>query len=413
MKARLLCTLMALALLVAPAQPTSAQSFQLLHTFEGTDGIAPGALVMDQAGNLYGSAAEGGIINCSVPGNIGCGTIFKLTNGTSAFSTLYQFQSNADGWTPNSPLTIGTGGILYGTTLDGGIEGGYGSVFRLRPTCKDLGCQQMVWNKTILYRFGQCDGAGTNGGLVLDTIGNLYGTTIEMCGHTGQVYELSPGHNLDGTWNLARLHIFQGPPNDGRWPEGPVVFDQAGNLFGSTLGGGTLDEGTVYKLIPQGNGWSECVLHSFTGVDGKDPLGSLVFDPQGNLYGVTYGDSQPSSVFEFTPSGCSGNLTRSPFVPGQTQALASGLVMDQDGNLYGVSQRGGEYGFGAVYELTPAGSGWAYSAIYDFTGQSDGAYPQGPLVLNGGKLYGSTTAGGDGNCNPGRGCGTVWMITMN
>jgi uncharacterized repeat protein (TIGR03803 family) len=417
MKAKSTVTLAALALLLAMAPSANAQTFQLLHTFEGTDGAGPGALAIDAGGNLYGGATGGGIHNCSSPGNF-CGTLFELANNNSSFvfHPLYQFQNDQDGFSPNSPLTIGPGPMLYGSTLDGGIEGGWGTVFRLRPACKDLGCNQIVWNKTILYRFGQCDGAGTNGGLVFDNAGNLYGTTVTMCGNTGQVYELSPAQNLNGTWNKTLVHAFQGPPNDGRWPEAPVTFDQAGNLYGTTLGGGNSDLGTVYRLSRAGNVWTECLLYSFTGMaDGRKPISSVIFDGSGDLYGTTNGDWQPSSVFELAPSGC-GSGTVTPlfdFLPDQGADLASGLVMDSAGNLYGAAPFGGEYGFGSIYKLTFTGNGWSYSSMHDFAGGSDGSSPQGPLVLYHGYLYGSAAAGGDLGCNSGMGCGTVWTIALN
>jgi uncharacterized repeat protein (TIGR03803 family) len=351
---------------------------------------------------------------------LGCGTVFELSpkNSSWVFKPLYQFQNNLDGFSPNSPVTVGAGNNLYGTTLDGGVEGGGGTVFRLRPNCTDPKCNQITWSKTILYRFGQCDGAGTNGGLVLDAAGNLYGTTVEMCGHTGHAYELSPGQSMNGVWNKATLHIFHGPPADGRWPEGPMTFDRAGNLYGTTLGGGNKDLGTVYRLTPAGSGWSSCVLYSFKGLsDGRKPITSVIFDRSGDMYGTTNGDWQPSSVFELPPSGCgAGSVTPLfDFLPGQGEHLASGLIMDASAtNLYGVAPLGGAHGFGSIYKLTVAGSGWAYSSVYDFTGGSDGANPQGPLVLDSyGNLYGSALAGGDPGCNAGKGCGTVWMIAVN
>jgi uncharacterized repeat protein (TIGR03803 family) len=279
-----------------------------------------------------------------------------------------------------------------------------------------LGCNQTVWNKTTLYRFGPCDGAGTNGGLVFDSAGNLYGTTIEMCGHTGQAYELSPAQNLDGAWNKTTLHVFHGPP-DGRWPEGPMTFDLAGNLFGSTLVGGRSDLGTVYRLAPAGNGWTECVLYNFTGTtDGRKPMGNVIFDQSGNLYGVTNGDSQPSSIFELPPAGCDHGIA-SPlfdFLPEEGAHLASGLVRDSSGNLYGAAPFGGANGYGSIFKLTLTTTGWSYSSMHDFTGGTDGANPQGPLVLDrDGNLYGSALAGGDLGCRSGFGCGTVWMIARN
>jgi uncharacterized repeat protein (TIGR03803 family) len=415
-------TRFALALLLALVPTANAQTLQVLHTFEGTDGFNPGALAIDQAGNLYGATVDGGINNCSSPGEVGCGTLFELrnSNGTFTFSTLYEFQSNTDGWSPNTPLTVGPADILYGSTLDGGIEGGGGTVFSLKRTCLDLGCNQVIWTKTVLYRFGQCDGAGTNGGLVQDGSGNLYGTTISTCDRTGQVYELSPAQGLQGIWKKTTLHLFKGPPVDGRWPEGPVVFDQHGTLYGSTEGGGISDYGTVYCLSPQGSTWNETLLHSFVGSDGRDPIGSLVFDPAGNLYGTTYGDTQPSSAFELSPppggDSCGGTWSMAasyPFPPGQGQYLNSGMVMDSAGDLYGASWSGGANGFGAIYKLTPMIGGWSYSPVYEFTGGSDGYSPQGPLVLDGkGHLFGSAAFGGDPNCNSGKGCGTVWMITL-
>jgi len=411
-------TPLALAAFLMLTTKAHAQTLNVIHTFEGTDGFNPGALTIDSGGNLYGAAVDGGIYNCSSPGQVGCGTVFELrkSNGTFTFSTLYEFQSNTDGWSPNTPLTLDASGNLYGTTLDGGIEGGGGTVFRLWRTCKDLGCNQIIWSKTILYRFGQCDGAGTNGGLVFDRAGNLYGTTVEMCGHTGQAYELSPAQNLNGQWNETLLHMFQGPPDDGRWPEGPMTFDRLGNLYGSTLGGGTADLGTVYRLSLVGGAWTECVLYSFTGgADGRKPIGNVIFDGSGDLYGVTNGDSQPSGIFEMTPAGCgSGSVTPLfDFPPNQGAFLASGLVMDSAGNMYGAAPHGGEYGFGSIYELTLSGNGWSYSPVYDFTGGGDGATPQGPLVLDAhGNLYGSAAAGGDSSCHSGKGCGTVWMITL-
>ena len=410
--------LLTLAALLSLTSMAYAQTFQRLHTFEETDGLAPGALTMDAVGNLYGAAAEGGIQNCPAPNNAGCGTIFELSMKNSAwvFTTVYQFQSAADGYSPNSPLTVGSGGILYGTTLDGGIEGGYGSVFRLRPTCKDLGCSQVVWNKTILYGFGPCNGAGTNGGLVFDTVGNLYGTIVATCNRLGQVYELSPAQNLNGMWDLTPVRNFQGPPGDGRWPEGPVTFDQSGNLYGTTLGGGSNDYGTVYELIPQSKGWSEKLLYQFDGSDGIHPIGNLIFDGSGNLYGTTLGDPQPSGAFELTPSNGSWDISRRyPFLPGQAQIVSSGLVMDSAGNLYGAAQQGGGSGYGTIYKLTPIGNNsFSYSSVYDFSGGSDGANPQGPLVMDAhGNLYGSAAAGGDLGCNSGIGCGTVWMIALN
>ena len=396
--------------LLALACFAQSQTFQVLHTFEGTDGISPGALVMDSGGNLYGTAGRGGINNCST---FGCGTVFELSSTQSSwsFSTLYKFQSETDGWSPASPLTIGPGGAFYGATVDGGIEGGGGTVFRVSPTCTDPGCKHTIWTKTTLYRFGQCDGAGTNGGLVLDRAGNLYGTTIAACSHRGQVYELSPAQGLQNNWSKTVVHAFAGAPSDGSWILDTLLIDNSGNLYAPSFSGGNSNVGTVYRLSLQGNTWKEDLVYVFSGLNVIHPVGNLISDSSGALYGVTYGDQQPSTAFKLTNSEGSWVFTQlHAFLPGQAQLLNSGMVMDAAGNLYGAGD-GGAYGYGAVYKLTQMPNGWVYSTLHDFTGGSDGSLPIGPLALDAnGNLYGSASAGGDLNCDLGGGCGTVWVI---
>ncbi len=401
------CIFGVLLALVCTAQ---TQTFQVLHTFEGADGISPGALVIDSGGNLYGTASRGGIDNCS---SFGCGTVFELSSAPSgwSFSTLYKFTSVTDGWSPASPLTIGPGATFYGATVDGGIEGGGGTVFRISPTCADPGCKQTIWTKAMLYRFVQCDGAGTNGGLVLDRAGNLYGTTIAACSHRGQVYQLSPAQGLQNNWRKTIVHAFAGAPSDGGWILDTLLIDSSGSLYGATFSGGSSNVGTIYRLTQQGNAWSEDLLHVFIGLHVIHPINTLISDSSGSLYGVTYGDQQPSIAFKLTNVGGSWEFTQLyAFLPGQAQALTSGLAKDAAGNLYGVGD-GGAFGYGAVYKLTQTPNGWSYSTLYDFTGGSDGSSPAGPLVLDAnGNLYGSTSAGGDLNCSLGTGCGTVWVI---
>jgi len=281
------------------------------------------------------------------------------------------------------------------------------------PICQDPGCKQTIWNKATLYQFGQCDGAGTNGGLVLDRGGNLYGTTIAACSHLGQVYKLSPAQGLQGTWNKTIVHAFFGAPSDGSWILDTLLIDSSGNLYGPTFSGGSSNLGTIYRMSPEGNFWKEDLLYVFTGLDVSHPVNALISDASGSFYGVTYGDQQLSRAFKLTNVGGSWLFTQlHAFLSGEAQALNSGLVMDTAGNLYGVGT-GGAFGFGAVYELTPSANGWSYSTLYDFTGAGDGNNPQGPLVLDGkGHLFGTAASGGNATCNLGTGCGTVWMITL-
>jgi uncharacterized repeat protein (TIGR03803 family) len=422
----LFITAAATVVLVSFAPQARAQNFQVLHTFEGSDGAVPNALAIDPNGNLFGVTYVGGTNVCfDDNGPNGCGTVFELTNKNSqwTFTTQYQFQNPV--WAPGGPVTIGAQGILYGVTANHVTSDRTGgSVFALRPVCADPQCNQTYWKESTLHNFGGCNGNEPFGGLALDSLGNLYGTTYYGCPFQawGVAYQLSPAQSLDGTWQYTVLHQFQGPP-DGSEVSGPVILDPAGNLYGMTdLGGPPPSQyGIVYELSPAGNSWTENILHSFSGPDGYNPLGNLVRDASGNLFGGTSGCRGicdiHGTVFELSPSE-NGWSFQQIYVfnhPGQN-GTPSGLTMDSAGNLYGTLDYGGAYLQGNVFKLAPTANGWQYTDLYDFTGGGDGATPYGPLVLDAnGNLYGTAYSGGDLDCDPRypEGCGTVWMISQS
>jgi uncharacterized repeat protein (TIGR03803 family) len=272
-----------------------------------TDGARPyGSLIFDQAGNLYGTTLTGG--NPSLCGGYGCGVAFRLTpnsGGTWTESVLYAFCSLTgcrDGENPTAGVIFDGGGNLYGTTERGGNPSqcggsGCGLVFQLTPNSSG------GWTENVLHRFCDfCGGMNPFGGVVFDQVGNLYGTTVSGGkGHEGVVFQLTP--NSGGSWNESVLHNFTGG-NDGAAPEAGVIFDQAGNLYGTTLEGGRGNSGVVFKLAPNSEGgWSETVLHAFRDNPAALPYAGVIFDSAGNLYGTTYGDSNNTfgSVFEITP----------------------------------------------------------------------------------------------------------------
>jgi uncharacterized repeat protein (TIGR03803 family) len=203
-----------------------------------------------------------------------------------------------------------------------------------------------------------------------------------------------------------------------------VIFDSAGNLYGTTYSGGANNCGTVYELSPSGSTWTETVLYSFQcgfGVpDGGAPVGGLIFDAAGNLYGTTNigGTNNGGTVFELSPSG-GGNWTFQVLygLPynGDFDFIYYGptgsLAMDAAGNLYGTGLMDGASGSGNVFKLTPSNGSWIYTDLYDFRGP-EGAYPWGDVVLDAhGNLYGTASAGGENQCN-GNGCGVVWEVTQ-
>lgn len=389
--------------------PASAQSLSVIHNFAGgQDGSQPVAgLTMDKAGNLYGTASAGGT---------GYGAVFKLTHKNSAwiFSPLYSFAGGNDGAGPVTALVVGPNGTLYGSTAAGGggacskiyEYSGCGTIFNLRPNaavCKTALCP---WAETVLYRFaGGSDGAYPIGRLLFDQSGDIFGTTADYLqfGSLGTVFELTPS---GGGWTKSFAHRFTG--SDGQYPAAGVIFDQSGDLYGTTYYGGAHGDGAVYELTPSGSGWTEKVLYSFQGgSDGADVAAGLIFDNAGNLYGAatTGGSGGGGTVFELMPSSGQWTLSALCSFTG-SEGPASSLVMDTLGNLYGTTVEDGAYGAGSVFKLTRSGSGWNCTDIYDFTGGSDGANPFGGLVLDAsGNLYGTTEAGGA------NGDGVIFEIT--
>jgi len=340
---------------------------KVLYKFKGgTDGGHPFAgLVFDGAGNLYGTTLQGGGTCNGVP----CGTVFELTansDGSWSESVLHRFAGGSDGEEPFAGLTFDGAGNLYGTTGGGSITGG-GSVFKMKPNFDGS------WTESVLYGFcslTQCaDGEDPEAGVIFDGAGNLYGTTYGGgASGVGTVFKLTP--NSNGSWAESVLHSFGGP-DDGTEPVAALVFDAVGNLYGTTSGG----LGKVFELTPHQDGnWTESVLHSFTGPDGAGPYAGLTFDGTGNLYGTTGGGgaSNDGTVFELalTSKGKWKETVLHSFTkPGGANPYAP-VVLDAAGNLYGTTTYGGGADDGLVFRLAPrSGGGWTYSVLHDFTGK--------------------------------------------
>ena len=262
----------------------------------------------------------------------------------------------------------------------------------------------------MLYAFsGGADGDGPSINVTFDQTGNIYGTTYKggmgSCGGSGfmcgTVYELTPSA---GGWTKSVLYTFTGA-SDGGSPGGGVIFDSAGNLYGTTEFGGLYGQGTVFQLVPSAGGWTENLLHSFqAGSEGGYTIVGLIFDSSGNLYGATNygGTGGGGTVFELSPSSGGSwtyNLLYS-FTGGTDCGPTRELVMDGTGNLYGTTYCDGAYGYGNVFKLTPSGGGWTYSSLHDFTGGSDGELPASTVIFDAkGNLYGTASFGGSGTCN--------------
>jgi hypothetical protein len=367
---------------------------QIIHYFTGADGSGPQAgLVMDHHGNLYGTTSGGG--------NYNQGVAFQLrpVSGGWTFAVLHNFNfdgvNNFDGARPYAKLRLDKKGNLYGTTEFGGtgpcsyfgpasfpkgqIPSGCGTVFKLSPH------PDGTWSEKILYNFqGGSDGGLPFAGLVFDPKGNLYGTTSSggggsnrSCGNyydtgCGVVFSLS--HSTTGNWVENVLYTFTGL-GDGAGPTAGLVFDKVGNLYGTTAGAGPLAaNSTVFQLSPSSAGpWTETTLFSFPndGSNGYSPLGGVIFDAVGSLYGTTYYGSGTASA-----------------------------------SLRGTAPPPKNLGNGIVFKLTPSTSGpWTETVLHSFAGGTDGIYPgYDNLLYKKGTLYGTTTLGGSTNS------GTVFTV---
>jgi uncharacterized repeat protein (TIGR03803 family) len=378
-----------------------AQTYKVIHTFTGRpDGEDPTAgLARDGAGNLYGTATYGG--------SHSFGTVYQMKRAGSnwVFNPLYSFAGGSDGANPVGRVIFGPDGLLYGTTASAS------TVFKLRPSPKACTSAICTWTETVLYQFqGAPDGLQPQGDLIFDQMGNIYGATFAGgYDYSGTVYQLKPSGN---DWTESVLYRFSG--SDGQYPENGVVLDSANNLYGTTYGGGLNGVGTVFELTYlAGSGWTESFLYSFgNGSDGGHLYAGLIFDQSGNLYGATAGGGPGGggTVFKLTPSNGSWTYSLVYGLTGGSCGPYATLFMDGAGNIYGTTYCDGSYGYGNVFELSPSNGGWTYTDLYDFTGGSDGGNPISNVVLDAnGNLYGTTSAGGSG-CAP-TGCGVVWEIT--
>jgi uncharacterized repeat protein (TIGR03803 family) len=401
--------------LVVLELPVQAQTFSVIHEFQGPEGWGPeSGLTLDAAGNLYGTTYRA--TNQQ-------GSVYRMqpSAGGWLLSTLFYFNVNDDwnGTFPEAGVVFGPGGALYGTTSAGGASewclGGCGVFYALRPPQNPCHSTQCLWTESVPYRFTGQYGAvfPGQGNLLFDRAGNIYGTTKQGGNYeSGAVYELTKSN---GFWIGSVIYSFRGSGSDGSFPAGGLVVDSAGNLYGTTTSDGSgCGCGIVFELSPSGSGWTETVIHQFQGPDGSTPYATLTLGPSGEIYGATTsgGSNNTGVIFEMSPSG--GSWSYSVLYQFQGTILYGGpygpLVLDAAGALYGTAAEDGAYGFGSVFKLTPGNGGWSYTSLHDFTKLSDGAYPLGgPALDSHGNLYGTAAGGGTGTCGGGD-CGTVWEI---
>ncbi len=346
----------------------------VLHKFgHYPDGGQPAAGVTgDPEGNLYGTTEHGGAANA--------GVVYKL-DATAQETVLYSFTGRTDGSDPVAGVIHDPAGNLYGTTFGGGTSG-LGVVYKL----------DTAGVETVLHSFtaGGTDGRYPNAGVIRDSAGNLYGTT-----YRGGIADWGVIYKLDTAGIETVLYSFTGGA-DGGLPLAGVIRDSAGNLYGTTIYGGTASQGVVFKLDPASHKYT--VLHSFTGTDGSLPVAGVIRDPAGNLYGTTEngGTADFGVVFKLDTAGVETVLHS--FICGNFTCGAggclpfAGVIRDSAGNLYGTTLEGGTDCAGVVYKLDPAGN---ETVLHNFTGGADGVYPAAGVIRGpAGNLFGTTTYGG-------------------
>jgi uncharacterized repeat protein (TIGR03803 family) len=332
-------------------------------------------------------------------------------HAASTYKVLHVF-TGKDGANPSAGLVFDSVGNLYGTTVGSRT---CGTVFKLAPGTNGS------WTRTVLHYFGGENGCQPYAGLTFDAAGNLYGSTAGGGAYNGgTVFQLSPSAN--GKWTQKVLHSFSGKGSDGYVPYAGLIFDPAGNLYGTTYGGGAHQGGTVFELSPGANGkWTQAVLHGFCSLpkcaDGEEPHTGVIFDSSGSLYGTTFGGGPAGkgTVFKLAPSSSGWKETvLYSFCSLQNCNDGSepyGVVFDMAGSLYGTTSGGGTSGYGTVFEvLAGSPSGQSTETVLHNFDKSDGALPYGTLTFDAaGNLYGTTNEGGNVDCN----CGTVFELAFS
>jgi uncharacterized repeat protein (TIGR03803 family) len=395
----------------------------VLYSFKGgaRDGANPTAgVVRDSAGNLYGTTENSGVT--------GAGVVYKVDT-TGHETVLYSFTGGADGKYPTAGVVRDSAGNLYGTTNNGGptnagivyqvdttgqetvlhsftgADGAYPSAGVIRDSAGNLygtannggpayaGVVYQVdttGHETVLYSFtGGADGANPYEGVVRDSAGNLYGTTL-----TGGAAGAGVVYKVDTTGHETVLYSFTGGA-DGGSPYAGVIRDSAGNLYGTTAGGGAAGAGVVYKVDTTGH---QTVLYSFTGgADGGNPYASVIRDAAGNLYGTTNGGGAAFAGVVYKVDTTGHETVLYSFTGGADGANPiAGVIRDSAGNLYGTTHNGGGPAFaGVVYKVDTTGH---ETVLYSFTGGADGSEPQAGVIRDAaGNLYGATLFGGPAN----------------
>lgn len=389
--------------MISSLADAASRNVVVLYRFSGgADGGNPyGPLIADQAGNLYGTTEFGG--------SSGFGVVFELTpngdrNGAWTETVLHSF-NGSDGAYPNYGLKRDSQGNLYGTTFSGtGAQNG-GIAFELSP-----GGNGAWTFTLLNSFGGPLSSAGSNpnGDLAIDSSGNLYGTTqlggnancTNFPGPCGVVFELSPAQN--GNWSETVLYNFRGP-SDGSFPYSGVVLDAIGNLYGTTNEGGSgkcndgegtvIGCGTVFELTPSQNGWSETHLYDFRNSEQNGPYGPAAFGYKGALYGTAGYDVfrlkprsdrnwKKGTVYEFT-EGIAGTIP------------SSAVTFDRRGNLHGTTSSSGLDGYSTVFELSPPGPGggpWMLTNLAQFGKGFDSNQPRGGVLLGkDGTIFGAVS----------------------
>ncbi len=399
----------ATALLGAAGTQAALAKERVVYTFtDATDGGFPqGGVIADAQGNLYGTTTSGGATHN--------GVVYELSpvpGGTGyTQSTLYAFAGGKDGSNPQAGLVAGLDGTLYGTTYAGGTPG-QGVVFSLTPPKSG----STAWTEKVLWTFtGGNDGGEPTCTLILDSAGNLYGTTdTGGTGVVGTVFELSPGSGKHA-WTETVLYNFTGN-NDGGEPYGRMLFGADGNLYGTTAGYGQNNYGTIFKLTGTAGkaDWTFSLLHAFAGgTDGEVPRDGLIQGPDGTLYGDTAGfDDSYGNVFSLQTDGSgytvlwnvSGGQGYTGNGPWQT------VSMDAAGALYGATLADGKSASGEVFKLTPPANGkkkWSSSVLHVFNAAAKGVIAYTNVLVGADGLYGTTYGeAGQSGFYP----GTVWRI---